>query len=109
MVKIVIKKEESGRYLGFESLGHAEYSTHGKDIVCSALSLLLINTINSIESIALCKVEVHTNQKSGLMEVNFDDDFNEAAQILMESMILGIRSIMEEYGKKYVSLEIRKH
>ena len=35
---------------GFRIEGHAGYAKHGKDIVCAAVSALVMNTMNSIHS-----------------------------------------------------------
>ena len=37
------------QFLGFDCLGHAGYAEEGEDIVCAAISALVINTINSLE------------------------------------------------------------
>ena len=50
MTEIVIFKKKKLDYtVGFETLGHAGYAKRGEDIICSATSVLVINTINSIE------------------------------------------------------------
>ena len=49
MIEIVIFKKKKLDYtVGFETLGHAGYAKRGEDIICSATSVLVINTINSI-------------------------------------------------------------
>ena len=35
--------------MGFDLEGHAGYSEAGTDIVCAAVSVLVINTINAVE------------------------------------------------------------
>ena len=109
MVQVVVDKDKAGNYIGFCSKGHAEYADAGADIICSALSILQINTINSIERIALCSMESRTDQKKGLLEVKFKEDFNEKAKVLMDAMVLGIQEVQKEYGSKYVSLKIKEH
>ena len=49
MITISIYKNAEGIYNGFKVLGHAGFDDKGKDIVCAAVSVLVINTINSIE------------------------------------------------------------
>ncbi len=108
MVKVLVTKDKHGTYRGFTSSGHAGYADAGEDIICSALSMLQINTINAIERIALCNVLSKSDAKKGLLEVKFSDDFNEKAEVLMDAMILGIESVIESYGKQYVSLKIKE-
>ena len=49
MITITVKKRK-GNYLEFESKGHAGYAEEGHDIVCAAVSVLVINTVNSFEA-----------------------------------------------------------
>jgi uncharacterized protein YsxB (DUF464 family) len=45
----IYKSSATNRTVGFKSAGHAGYAEEGSDIICSAISVLTINTINSIE------------------------------------------------------------
>ena len=49
MTHITIYKSTNGGIVGFRSAGHAGYAEEGSDIICSAVSILTFNTINSIE------------------------------------------------------------
>ena len=48
MITVEIRKS-NGEYVGFSSKGHAGYAEEGYDIICAAVSVLTVNTINSIE------------------------------------------------------------
>ena len=48
MIEITRIKNEQGENVGFRCYGHAGFARHGKDIVCAAVSALVLNTINSI-------------------------------------------------------------
>ena len=43
MIKVSIYKNENNVITGIKLTGHAEYSEKGKDIVCAAVSVLVIN------------------------------------------------------------------
>ena len=47
MITVEIRKS-NGEYVGFSSKGHAGYADEGYDIICAAVSVLTVNTINSI-------------------------------------------------------------
>ena len=49
MIDVTLFQNDSGDYVGFRMTGHAEYAEYGSDIVCAAVSVLVINTINSVE------------------------------------------------------------
>ena len=50
MITITVKKR-NGNYLEFVSKGHAGYAEEGQDIVCAAVSVLVINTVNSLRGV----------------------------------------------------------
>ena len=61
MIKVTFYKNSDGSYAGFQSLGHAGYSEHGSDIICAAVSVLVINTINSITELTDDDIEVEAD------------------------------------------------
>ena len=48
MIQITIYKNKKHEYMGFDVDGHAGFDDSGHDIVCAAVSALVINTINSV-------------------------------------------------------------
>ena len=58
MTHITIYKSTNGGIVGFRSAGHAGYAEEGSDIICSAVSILTFNTINSIEKFTDAKFDV---------------------------------------------------
>ena len=49
MTKVTIYKNQTEECVGFRMFGHAGYAEAGEDIVCAAISVLTINTMNAIE------------------------------------------------------------
>ena len=47
MINVIVYKDVKGLIEGFSLKGHAGYAEYGSDIVCSAVSMLTINTLNS--------------------------------------------------------------
>ena len=103
MTTISIWKNDKG-LKAFEAYGHANYSKFGKDIVCSAISILLINTINSIENFTSDIIDVTTDEKSGLIRCVFEKVPSKESDLLVKSMILGLKQIQNEYGKKFIDI-----
>jgi hypothetical protein len=79
-------------------MGHAGFDQSGRDIVCAAISILVINTINSIEELAAEKIIVDADEKAGTIECHFPNEINEKATLLMDSMVLGLKGIEHDYG-----------
>ena len=65
MIRVTIFKDSNQRVRGFESLGHAGYSEGGSDIVCSAVSVLIINALNSIETFTEDKYQLVSDEHRG--------------------------------------------
>ena len=105
MIKVKVEKD-GDRYLGFSCKGHAGYADYGSDIICSAISMLVINTINSIESLTDCQMQVSDDEKSGSIRVKFPNGTDTSAALLMNAMLLGIQSAEEQYGRSFVKLEM---
>ncbi|HIQ98711.1 MAG TPA: ribosomal-processing cysteine protease Prp [Candidatus Scybalocola faecavium] len=101
MIKITVYKD-SRSYTGFKSEGHAGYAEEGYDIICAAVSVLTVNTINSIESFT--SDTFHVKQKDGFIECRFDHPLSSEAVLLMNSMILGLQEIEKDYGHEYIRL-----
>ena len=103
MIQVLVDKDKEGRYRGFTSKGHAGYSVKGKDIVCAAVSILIINTINALE--AFSGDEITVTKGNGKLTLKFAGLPNERSVLLMDTMLLGLKGIQREYGKKYLILE----
>ena len=57
MINITVKKR-NGSYLDFLSRGHAGYAEEGQDIVCAAVSALIVTTVNSLDEFTEDEIEV---------------------------------------------------
>ena len=99
MINAVIYNKD-GKTYGFRISGHADYSPRRGgvlDIVCSAVSMLVINTVNSIEKLTDADADVKTNEEKGLIELRLNNPPDDAV-LLINSLILGLRSVEEEYS-----------
>ena len=108
MTTIVIKKTSNGEYNRITCMGHSGYADAGSDIVCAALSVLVINTINSIEELTQVQIEVNTNEETGFIDCHFVSDVSGQSQLLVDSLILGLNGIVNNYGKKYLELRFEE-
>ena len=104
MTHVSIIKTRNGEYKGFNCIGHSGYAERGEDIVCAAISVLVINTINSLDQLAGEKFKLVTNEEDGLIDCRFGDIINEKSRLLLESMILGLQEIKKQYGKTFIDL-----
>ena len=97
-----------GKYKGFSLSGHAEYARFGKDIVCAAVSMLTNNVFNSIERLTEDEFTGYADEKKAEFSLNFVDEPSHDANLIVDSFRLGIESIADAYGSKYVSVKIQE-
>ncbi len=111
MITVIMKKRKN-QYLGFVTSGHAEYDDPGRDIICSAVSILVLNTVNSIELLTSQAIaEEKSNAEDGFVSFSLAEPIIPEAQLFLESLKLGIEGIAGTYNTKkklYVSLKIEE-
>jgi uncharacterized protein YsxB (DUF464 family) len=101
---VVFQKKKLGYCIGFEAKGHAGYADEGEDIVCSALSILLINTMNSIENFTNDKFVQKCTDRTGFLYFKIKGNPSNETKILLKSMVLGLTTIVKEYGDEYINI-----
>ena len=107
MTTITITKSSDDKYKRIECKGHAGFDDSGRDIVCAAVSVLTINTINSIEQLTKDDFVVTQDEKKGIITMEFEE-LSDEADLLLKSFELGVNGIYNEYGKKYLNIKFRR-
>ena len=108
MIQVEICRDASRKYHGFSITGHAGYDEAGRDIICAAVSVLAQNTVNSIEKFTEDSISGEVDEKSGSMKVTFPEGTGRDSTLLLDSMVLGLESIVEAYGKKFIKIRFRE-
>ena len=108
MTQITIYRNQNQEVEKFYCSGHAGYDIQGYDIVCASISTLVINTINSIEAFTSCAFICEANEESGDIDFQFTDEITQDAALLIDSMILGLKGIQDDYGNEYIILEFKE-
>ncbi|MBQ9765821.1 MAG: ribosomal-processing cysteine protease Prp [Lachnospiraceae bacterium] len=103
MIKVTFFHDSNDVIKGFKLNGHAEYGEYGKDIVCSAVSALTVNTVNSIEHFT--KDKFSCKNKSGHLEFELKSSASSSdTQLLLHSLKLGLQAIEKDYSTEYISV-----
>ncbi len=108
MTKIVIQKSKNGEYKGFTCKGHSGFAIRGEDIVCASISVLVINAINSMEKLAKEDMEITEDETAGMIRCFMKKPLSDRGKILMDSMILGLSEISDQYGRQYLTIKIKE-
>ncbi len=99
---ITVKTEkEQGYYKNISVLGHAMYDDYGKDIVCSAVSSIVITTVNGILSLNKNSISYLVSKKGLTIKVNKPD---RTTQVLLHNMVRMLKELELKYQK---NIEIR--
>ncbi len=97
MVRITMFQDRQQQLMGFDCLGHAEYA-EGNDIVCAAVSALVINCINSVETLTDAQFICEDCQEDGMISFRLAGEAGEDAQLLLRSLALGLEEMERNYG-----------
>lgn len=107
MIKVVFYKDSDDCYTGFQLKGHAGFAAYGQDIVCAGVSVLAINTVNSIEKLTSDRFQYKVNEEKGLLDLRFFSKVSKETTLLLDSLWLGLNGIKEE-NCGYLSVKIRR-
>lgn len=102
MISVRFIYDSSDRITGFDISGHAGLADSGYDIICSAVSALAINTVNSIEELTDDRFLAEEDE-SGALKLNVVT-LSDSSELLLKSLYIGIKGIIDEYGSEYVSI-----
>lgn len=108
MIWVTVVRTKDNRIRSFQVSGHAGYAENGQDIVCSAVSALTITTINALSMYTSQVFETDVDEESGRITVNFPEPLNHDGELLVNSMILGLRTIENEYNDEYIHVDFRE-
>ncbi|WMJ88146.1 ribosomal-processing cysteine protease Prp [Anaerocolumna sp. MB42-C2] len=104
MIKISIYKNAESKIIGFRCLGHAGFAKSGQDIVCAAVSVLVINTVNSIEHFTSDTFDLKEDENKGEIDFKIVSKPSKESSLLLNSLFLGLQGIKEDYGQEYIKL-----
>ena len=94
MTRCVLYTHE-GQVIGFLCAGHAAYAEEGRDIVCSAVSVLTETCVNALESV--CGLRPEARVSKGSMRVRIPADAGHDAQVVLGVLRQGLSDLQEQY------------
>ena len=100
MVDVKLFYKSNGEISGFQIKGHADFAEKGKDIVCSAISVLAQTAVIGLGEYlqkSSFKYSIDDGYLKCMLQSGLSTEENKAAQIILKTMYLGIKSIEEGY------------
>lgn len=105
MIRISLHKNEFNDVIGVCCQGHAGYDKAGQDIVCAAVSVLMLSTINSIEAFTVDQFVCDMANEGGFLDFKITSKPSKEALLLIQSLVLALHSLEEDYGKQFVQFD----
>jgi uncharacterized protein YsxB (DUF464 family) len=100
---VTFYKDSANQFVGFEFLGHADAGEYGKDIVCASVSVLVFNTINSIEAFTDDDFTCDLDDDTGMIRYHLNGKLSNESIILMKSLALGVQGVQED-NEQYIKI-----
>ena len=100
----IYTKSSNDDIVGFRTEGHAGFADAGYDIVCAATSVLIINTINSIEQFTSSDCEVTTDEDTAVIQLMVkSSNQSKELTVLLKALVLGLSTLAHD-NPNYVSI-----
>ena len=90
---------KDGKIVYLSVKGHADYATEGKDIVCSAISAIVVGGINALTN----PKDFNLKVEKGDVEVSVKAKASEHDYEVLETVLIQLKSV-EETSSKYVKV-----
>ncbi len=104
MVGITVMRNALKLPVGFRSEGHADYDDEGRDIICAAVSVLELNLANSVAEFTKARFSCQIHEETGTFEFLLQDREDEKAALLLDSCLLGMEAVRQQYGSNYLQI-----
>lgn len=94
---------------GIQISGHSGFADAGKDIVCSAISILGYTAINAIQELVRQDTQFFTVEEdlTVFCPKNLDSEEEKKAVCILETIVIGLKSIEMQYHS-YIRIEYRE-
>ncbi|MGF7186175.1 hypothetical protein GGQ84_002268 [Desulfitispora alkaliphila] len=109
MTIVELFRDENKKIIAFKVTGHTGFAQRGKDIVCSAVSVLTQTAVIGLS--AYLKQDPQVELKDGFLHCTLPDNLSEQeaerAQVILNTMAMGLEATAEEY-RDYLEIVKRR-
>lgn len=107
MIEVWFVRDDEDHIVEFRVSGHAGFDEYGADIVCAAVSILVQSAILGLEE--HLNIEIDVKVVSGMIGCTIseidDNIMRLRADAILETMLLGLQGIAEEYERNVKIIE----
>ena len=90
--------KENGKFKKFSVSGHSGYSSEGSDIVCAAVSAMVMLTANNITNGFSVPAEISVDEKTATIECTLKSD-DESGNTLITGLYNELCNLVDDYPK----------
>jgi len=109
MIKVCVYRDRKNNVIRYTVEGHANAAEYGKDIVCASISILAQTAVLALYE--LLDIDVNYEMKEGWLSCQLPEflpeQIREKANLILETMIIGIRGTQEMY-KEFIEFHDRE-
>ncbi|MDR1664266.1 MAG: ribosomal-processing cysteine protease Prp [Clostridiales bacterium] len=91
MISVEVTRSAKGIPRAFEA------NNHGKSEACAAVSLMVLNTVNSIDALTDQDFKCEYDENGGYVKFSMKKPARRSAVLLIESMLFGLNAVKEQY------------
>ena len=103
MINIDLLINEKDKIVGFEIKGHADYDEYGKDLVCSAVTILAYSCVNSLDKYT-DDVNFHDDNITMSVKIANPDRYTD---VIFDFFETGIETLLGNYDS-YIKLKYKE-
>jgi|SRR5699024_7328592 len=103
MINVDLLINKNDEIIGFEIKGHAEYDEYGKDLVCSAVTILAYSCVNSLDKYS---DDVKFSDDDIIMSVSIEK-VSRDTDVIFEYFKTGIETLLGNYSS-YIKLNYKE-
>lgn len=100
MIKVTINRRNDQSIYSFLMSGHAESGPYGYDLVCAGASAVSFGAVNAVTALCEAELEIDLGDNGGFLQCILpEDESSPEAQILLEGMVVSLRTIAADYSE----------
>ena len=105
MTKATFYQNRDGEFTGFQVYDHSGAGEQGSDVVCAAISALVINTINSIDELTDDEFSCESDEDNASISLSIQPEHSGTTDVLIRSLIIGLTNLEEdEDSRDYIDV-----
>ncbi|CDZ99827.1 hypothetical protein BN1048_00676 [Jeotgalicoccus saudimassiliensis] len=104
MIRVIVARNSKNHITGFTMDGHADFDVHGKDLVCAGASAVVFGSVNALFALTDYEPAIDMADEGGYLSVKLEDTSDDNVQLILETMIVSLKTIESEYNE-FIKIE----